>query len=163
MRRQPTANERLFDAIKDRLAEGPPPPRSPVQPAERLAVARQRRDLAGAIRARLAEADAARAPARAAVTRAAKRDRLEAWAAGLSDEQKLAASDPSWLAANGGADPELLAEVLEASATVGMALSEAQLRAAIEDYAVDEGDYSSPYLDDFCEEGDGDFDGDEAA
>ena len=160
MRRQPSSSELLFAAIKGRLADGPPPPRSPVRPAERLAVARQRLDLAGAIKARLAEADAARAPARAVATREAKREALETWFRGLTPEQQQAAGDPEWIMENGGRDPELLASVVQAGADAGMALTEAELRAAISDFSEDEGFYDSPYLDSLYEEGDGDFEGD---
>jgi len=143
--RPPNASEQLHAAIVDRLADGPPPARSPVTPTEQLALARRRHDLAGAIKATLAAADQARGPARAAVTRQAKREALEAWFNGLSPEQQEAASDPAWVEKHGGRDPSLLAEVVQASAYAGLALTEAELRNALSDFSEETDDYASPY------------------
>ena len=145
MRRQPSSSEQLRGAIKSRLADGPPPSRSRVTPTEQLAIARKRHDLAGAIKATLAAADEARGPARAAVWRAAKRQALESWFNGLTPEQQQAATDPGWITEHGGVNADLLAEVIEAGADAGLALTEAQLRAALADFSEDENDWSSPY------------------
>ena len=145
MRRQPSSSELLHSAIVDRLQGDPPPRRSPVTPTEQLAVARKRGDMGAAFKALLGAADEARGPARAAVSREAKRQALETWFRGLTPEQQEAAADPMWIESHGGRDPELLAEVVEAGAVAGMALTEAELRAALSDYSSDENDWSSPY------------------